>query len=221
MGQQEQALSELTEKFLKDFFSICSNETESYVFGYIFPEILAKCAPHNLDTEFSFPYIGMGFGEQILQQFFKKYVQKIPIKLQRIIEQYPRDYRDERWRLQDWVEDIVEVEHADSEYVDGKYTFKGFKPFPVLRISFVYNQVNSGVKTQVECIYSNNKTPTIETINLYTESGDLMISIRCYMYDEVNPERIRGYEHIRSVNSTLSAINFIFQEIESGAKFED
>ena len=220
--RQNKELTELTKKFLSDFFAACPDDTPSYAFNYIFPEILAECAPHNLDTEFYFPYMGWGFIEETIAEFFKKYMQKFPTKLQQIIDQYPRDYRDERYCLQDWVEDTVEVETSDCGYVDGKYTLKGFKKVFVRRVSFVYYQVNNGHKNKVECVYSDSEDFNyIRTINLYDETGVHILEVSNSYDNTVEPKKIVDYKYVRDVNSTINAINYIAQCIENNEKFED
>ena len=180
------------------------------------PVTLSEAYPHDKVTEFYGPYIGSGFMDNMIQSFFDKYSQKIPNKINWIIQNYPRQYRDERFRLQNWKDVIIEVEGAHCETVNGVYKFLGFKPTPAKQVQFTYVAVNSGWECEVVCQYFNERygspyNKKINKINIQ-QKGEHIITLNVDLDGEVTADKIFGYKHVPIVNGVLSAINFIYQE---------
>lgn len=211
-------LTALTTKFLANFVAACPEEQEGYTLEYILPKILAECMPHNLDTEFYHPFIGMGFVAEIIDNFWVKYSQKIPQKIKLIVDKYPREYKDERYRLQNWIEGTVEVPKAKSKIINGQYKFIGFVNTAVPTVSFTYLAVNSGYQVQIECIYDTHNQ--ISKVNFYSEKNDRIISLD-NSGGKVTSTVISNLQHVGVLNSTLLSLNAIAQDLERNVKIND
>lgn len=216
----------MTRRFMKRFAKVAKelgDDTESYAFGYDFPAIFAKLYPFDLDAEFYHPFIGMGVVDNFINEFFNKYVQKFPEKIQAIIDRYPRNFRGERFQLSNWIDDTTETETVDSTTdsttMDGRYKFLGFKTVTVKRVSFTYTNANNNAPpVTVVCVYDHYEDGgKLHTIAFKVKDKQIM-SFTVWAYannPEVKAEKIRDFCYVKDLNNVLLGINCIWQDLDN------
>lgn len=195
------------------------DDTESYAFGYEFPEIFSQLYPFDLDAEFYHPFIGMGVVNNIINEFFNKYVQKFPAKIQDIIDRYPRDFKGERFQLSDWIEDTTTTSTTNSTIENGQYKFLGFIDVDVKRVSFTYTNANNNAPpVTVVCVYDHHEDGgKLRKIQFKIKKEKFMeFSVWAYgEKPEVKAEKITDFGYTKDLNNVLLGINCIWQDLDN------
>lgn len=209
----EKAAKGLTEKFLNDFMGLYHPLDRSFALHYTLPEILAQVYPHSEDEKFYSPYIGMGFLNNMIRQFFNARIQGINECLEWIINNYPRDYHAERYRLQNWIEG--EINLIDEIY-NSKWEVVGHKNVSAKFVNFEIYVPSSGLKSSVICDYFHYEgyENKIRSIKICDSTNKIAIVLNVDLDGVVKGDTIVGTQFIPIVNATLNALQFIYQNKE-------